>query len=426
MVGKLWYHVSESNHLKVCVIYMRFYTFIFLCILLLGTKTSLALASFTQSFTQWQQDFAIQAKKQGITEQTLQTAFYPFLPQPAIIKLDRNQAEFKKTFGMYVKGAVTYRRIQRAKVKYQEYLPILHEIYDIYGVQPQYLVALWGLETNFGGYLGKQPVLQSLVTLAYDTRRRKFFEQELLYALQIVQEGHIDVTIKGSWAGAFGNMQFMPSTFVNYAVDGDGDGKIDLFNNPKDFFHSAGNFLSKIGWEKTEIWGEEVQLPQDIKNFDWQLVGHDTQKSLADWQQLGIMYVDGTPLNTYYEHQASLLIPQGYTGPKFLVYNNFRRILNWNRSDSYAFAIGLLANAIMNYPPMTWTPSAHDKGIDMAHIEIVQKYLQQQGLYTGEIDRIIGDNTIKGIRIWQAQNNMIADGYITQKMVQIMQQELDK
>ncbi len=401
---------------------MRIWVLAFLFVLLVGGRASFAFASFTQ----WQQQFAARAKTHGITEQTLQMAFYPITPRPAIIASDRNQAEFKKTFGVYIRSALTTWRIQTAKEKYAEYFPVLNETYNRYGIHPRYLVAFWGLETSFGGYMGNEPVLQSLVSLAYDLRRRAFFERELLYALQLVQQGHISPDVKGSWAGAFGNMQFLPSTFVNYAVDGDGDGKIDLFHSPEDFFYSAGNFLSQIGWRKQEIWGREVQLPQDLKTFDWQLVGHETQKSLAQWQQMGVTYAYGTPLNTDYEHQASLLVPQGHTGPKFLVYHNFRRMLNWNRSDSYALAVGLLANHIMDYAPMSWTPDTNDKGIDTDHIEMVQKYLQQQGLYMGKIDRIIGKKTIQAIRTWQLQNDLIADGYITENMVQIMQQGLGK
>ena len=387
---------------------------------IIGMICSFAFADFAA----WKQDFAKRAKQNGITEHTLQQAFYTIQVHPAIIKSDRNQAEFKKTFGAYIRGALSPSRVKMAKQKYKQYFPILNETYQKYGVHPRYLVAFWGLETNFGGYMGNEPVMRSLVTLAYDKRRRKFFETELMYALQIVQDEHVSPDFKGSWAGAFGNMQFLPSTFVQYAIDGNNDGKIDLFNTPADYFYSAGNFLSKIGWRKKEIWGREVQLPTDVQNFDWNVVGHGVRKSMAEWQEIGLTYAYNKPLHTDYEHQASLLVPQGYTGPKFLVYNNFRRILKWNRSDSYALAVGLLANTVMDYAPMSWIPDPNDKGITTADIEIVQKYLQQQGLYTGKIDRIIGKDTKKAVRIWQSQNGRVGDAYVTDAMVQIMKQGL--
>lgn len=371
-------------------------------------------------FQAWKQDFAKRAKQDGIQERTLQSVFYNAQIRPKVIKSDRNQAEFRKTFGVYIRSAMSEKRMQRAKKHYNKNFTLLNTVYEKYGVHPRYLVAFWGLETNFGNYLGNSPVIESLVTLAYDKRRRAFFEQELLHALHIVQDGHVASDFKGSWAGAFGHLQFMPSTFVQYAIDGNQDGKIDLFHTPSDYFHSAANFLSRIGWRKSETWGREVRLPKNVKGFDWDSIGHGTKKSMAQWADLGITYANGTPLNTAHEHQASLLIPQGAGGPKFLVFHNFRRILNWNRSDSYALAIGLLSNHIMDYAPMSWTPPKDSKGISVAHIKFVQLYLKNVGFYTDKVDGILGKKTQKAIQIWQKNNGHIPDGYITNGMIGMM------
>jgi membrane-bound lytic murein transglycosylase B len=213
-----------------------------------------------------------------------------------------------------------------------------------YGVQRRFIVALWGIETNYGEHTGSFPVIHSLVTLAYDGRRSTYFRKELLNALHILDNGHLSLEeMKGSWAGAMGQCQFMPSSFNRYGIDADGDSRIDIWKSIPDVFASTANYLDQAGWKDDQTWGRPVRLPEI---FDYSLAGLETRLSLSRWQVLGVRRINGRSLPKRKDLTASLIIPDGSDGPAYLVYDNFRNLLAWNRSEAFAVAVGTLADGI--------------------------------------------------------------------------------
>jgi membrane-bound lytic murein transglycosylase B len=260
-----------------------------------------------------------------------------------VIELDRKQPENKKTFAQYRETVVNSARIAQGRELMQAYGRELSAISAKYGVAPQYIVALWGIETNYGGNTGGFKVLPALATLAWEGRRREFFEGELLNALKIIDQGHISAAaMKGSWAGAMGQNQFMPSSFISFAVDENGDGRRDIWGTEADVFASTANYLKKSGWTAGQKWGRAVRLPND---FPESLEGRTIKKQLSFWVSNGVTAKDGAPLPQN-EMTASIVAPDGVTGPAFLVYNNYNVIMTWNRSTYFATSVGLLADAI--------------------------------------------------------------------------------
>ncbi len=297
-----------------------------------------------QNFEQWLAELRQEAIGKGISEQILETAFKDVKPIPRIIELDRKQPEFTLTLEQYVSRVVPKRRINLGKKRLEANRELLQQVAEKYGVQPRFLVAFWGIETDFGRLTGGYPVIAAISTLAYDGRRSAFFRRQLFDALQILEEGHIMADkMTGSWAGAMGQAQFMPSTFRAYAVDFDGDNKIDLWGNLGDVFASAANYLSKIGWNDDQTWGREIKLPKD---FDRSLLGLDIKKSLAEWDKLGVRRLSGKQLPKR-DMQASLVQPdEGKYVRSYLVYDNYRAIRDWNKSHKFAIAVGTLADSI--------------------------------------------------------------------------------
>jgi len=298
-----------------------------------------------QPFAEWLSALRDEARAKGISEATLDAALTGVEPIPRVIELDRRQPEFTWTFRKYMEKLVNDQRIAKGKQKLAENAKLLTEIGDKYGIQPRFLVAFWGLETDFGrlaeGYFS---TIAALATLAHDGRRSAFFREQLLTALKIIDQGHISAArMKGSWAGAMGHFQFIPTTFDAYATDYDGDGKIDIWGNQGDAYASAANFLTKSGWKGDEIWGREVVLPQ---GFDFNLADMKVRKTLAEWQTLGVRKVGGgsLPIPANSDMKASVIAPAGAQGPAFLVYKNYRTIMVWNRSIFYALAVGQLAD----------------------------------------------------------------------------------
>lgn len=296
-----------------------------------------------ENFAAWLEALKAEAVAKGISESTVQTAFKDLQPLEKVIELDRNQPEFKKDFRSYLRMTVTSSRITKGRRLLDENRDILETVRDRYGVQPRFLVAIWGMESNFGSYTGNFSVVSAVATLAYDARRSTFFRAELLNVLKILDEGHIGVhDMTGSWAGAMGQLQFMPSTFVRFAVDEDSDGKKDIWRNLPDVFASAANFLSSHGWNGSYTWGREVTVP---RNLDEALYGIKTKKHLSEWQEIGIRRLNGDDLPEV-DIDASLIRPSGDSGPVFLVYKNYRAILRWNHSHLYALAVCRLSDRI--------------------------------------------------------------------------------
>jgi membrane-bound lytic murein transglycosylase B len=277
-------------------------------------------------------------------------------------------------------------------------------------VQPYFLIAFWGLETNFGTFTGNKSVIRSLATLAFDTRRSDFFRRELLEALGIVDAGHVPADgFQGSWAGATGQLQFMPSTFNAYAVDGDGDGKLDIWNSYPDMFASAANYLNSVGWHSKEIWGREVRLPA---KFDLSLAVLDVEKPIADWQNLGVRRADGRNLPRA-ALSSSIILPGGAEGPAFLVYRNFRSILVWNRSLLYALSVGHLSDQIIHLGNLRAARPKKEKPLRRTEVEEMQTMLLHLGFDPGRPDGVVGTMTRAAIRAYQRQADLPADGYPT-------------
>jgi membrane-bound lytic murein transglycosylase B len=297
-----------------------------------------------QDFQTWLDGLRRDAVSQGIRGETLDRALKGLTPIPRVIELDRKQPEFTLTFDQYLARVVPDARVQQGRAKMKENRELLAEVSKKYGVQPRFIVAFWGIESDFGRLDGGFSVVQSLATLAYDGRRANFFRAELIRALRIIDQGHITAdTMKGSWAGAMGHFQFMPSTFESFAVDYDGDGKRDIWKNTKDAFASAANYLSKSGWKNDQTWGRPVMVPA---GFDKAQAGLNVKKTLTEWSQLGIKSSNGGPLPIR-DLSASLIFADGEKGgPAFLAYDNYRVTLKWNRSTFFAVAVGTLAERI--------------------------------------------------------------------------------
>ena len=303
-------------------------------------------AGYADEFHSWLKALKSEAASMGISKPTLDTAFRNVKPIPRIIELDRKQPEFTLSFKEYLQRVTPQARVNKGRKQFAKNKQILSEISKKYGVQPQFLVAFWGIETDFGRVTGGFHVIPALATLAFDDRRSKFFRRELHFALQILEDGHIAAdAMVGSWAGAMGQPQFMPSSFAGYAVDHDNDGRKDIWTTKPDVFASAANYLSRYGWRGDERWGREVKLPN---GFDLTLKGLKIRKNLQEWSALGMVKKDGAPLPVS-DLQASLILPAKKGGPAFLVYNNYRVILKWNRSHYFAMAVGHLADRIAGH-----------------------------------------------------------------------------
>jgi membrane-bound lytic murein transglycosylase B len=297
-----------------------------------------------QGFGSWLVGLRKEALVKGISQSTLDHALEGLEPMPQVIELDRNQPEFTLTLVEYFNRVVTERRVAQGRKKLTENRNLLEQISEYYGVQPRFLVALWGIETNFGRWTGDFPVIRATATLAHDGRRSTFFRKELLHALRILDQGHISADkMMGSWAGAMGQFQFMPSSFHNFAVDHDGDGRVDIWNNLGDGFASAANYLSHFGWVRGQNWGQKACLPTQ---FDQTCVGLEIQKPLSEWQTLGVRPLRGQDLSDGGTLIASILQPDGPEGQVFLVYDNYRTLLSWNRSHHFGITVGMLADRI--------------------------------------------------------------------------------
>jgi membrane-bound lytic murein transglycosylase B len=295
-------------------------------------------------FGQWLAAFKKECIRKGISQVTLDAAFKGVKPLEKVLELDRSQPEFKLTLEQYLSRVVTKEMVQEGRKRLVEVAPILSTVMAREGVEPPYLVALWGIETKYGRISGGYSVITALATLAYDGRRSGFFRGELFQAIRILDEGHISVAdMTGSWAGAMGQLQFMPSTFKRYAADFDGDGKIDIWNDLGDAFLSGGKYLAAAGWVTGEPWGYEVVLPDRL---DQTLIGLETRKSVDEWTSLGIRKMDKGDQKEWASLKASLVQPDGPGGRAFMVYDNFRTILSWNRSQLFGIAVGTLADQI--------------------------------------------------------------------------------
>ena len=312
-------------------------------------QASVPALAAEQPFDDWLADLRAEARESGISEGTLDAALSGAQPIPRVIELDRSQPEFTLTFDEYLERFVSPWRRKTAARMLVEHADILDEVASKYGVQKRYIVTFWGMETSFGKYLGSFNIPHSLATLAHDGRRSAYFRKELLNALRIIEDGHINASeMKGSWAGAMGQSQFMPSSFLNFAEDWNGDGRRDIWGTTEDVFASTANYLAKAGWRDDITWGREVRIPSDLViggKGATKLFEGKVRYPLSTWQKAGVRNTDGTDLPTR-DLSARLVMPEGVGGPAYLVYSNYESILRWNRSNYYALAIGILSDSL--------------------------------------------------------------------------------
>ena len=303
------------------------------------------------SFVEWLENIKNIATKEGISQETVNSSLRDIAINERVLELDRSQPEFTLTLDEYLNNTTPKSRMLKGKKLYSEHKDLLLRIYSKYGVQPRFILALWGIETSFGTYTGSFNVIRSLSTLSHDLRRREFFTDELINALAIIDQGHITANeMMGSSAGAMGQNQFMPSSFLNYATDFDNDGKKDIWSTLPDVFASSSNYLKESGWNDDLTWGREViatkSIPDDFITTSAKEI--NISKSLSEWADLGILKKNRGKLPLR-DIQAYLVYPEGEEGRKFLVYENFKVIMKWNRSLFFGLSVGILSDMIEYY-----------------------------------------------------------------------------
>ena len=366
-------------------------------------------------FDSWKARFRQEAIRQGILPAVFDRSIGPIALDPDIIKLDSNQPEFTRHIWTYFDNAISPKRLQKGKKLLQKYRQLFDKLEKQYGVQREILVAIWAMESDFGRNYGNKNVLRSLATLAYHGKRANFAQQELLNALRMIQNKKITPeSMIGSWAGAMGQPQFMPSSFLRYAVDYDQDGVIDLWKSVPDVLASMANFLAQSGWRRNEGWGVEVKLP---KPFDWRLNSAAYELRFIQWKQLGVSAANGKPYLSP-NRLAHLLIPAGRFGPIFLVTHNFDVIKQYNKSTSYALAVAHLSQLLTNGEGFQIAWPRGNKALSREQIVEIQRQLQRAGHDPGGIDGKIGEKTREAIRTWQIENGLAGDGYANKNLLE--------
>jgi membrane-bound lytic murein transglycosylase B len=388
--------------------------------ILAATTAFLAGPALAQSdFQSCLQTIKADATRQGVPAAIADRAFQGLTPDQKIIDLDSKQPEFSLTYAKYVGSTVSNDRIVKGQQRLAQHRSLLDALQSEYGVPPQYIMAFWGIETNFGGFMGDFQVVRSVATLACMTKRRDFFSNETVQALRILSLNHMTrEQMRGSWAGAMGNMQFMPSTFMKWGLDRTGDGRIDLWTSLPDAFASAANFLRGIGWKPPLPASEEVVLPQ---NFPLDQADTTVEKPVRTWAQMGVKKAGGAALPTS-DEPSSIILPAGFRGPAFILYPNFKAVMNWNRSTLYALSVAILAQQIAGGAPVMQAPPADDEPLSRDVVVDMQNRLARLTLYTDEVDGLLGPKTRSAVRLYQKQIGMPADGHPTPEFVRRLQQ----
>jgi len=361
-----------------------------------------------QSFDSCIAQLKASARAQAVSDPVVEDVLGALKHQPRVLELDRDQPEFRQSFSAYFQARVSQNRVRRGRALHSQHRSLLDELTREYGIPGHYLVSFWGMETNFGAYLGNMPTLDSLATLACDPRRSEFFTRELITALKLIErEGLEPSAMRGSWAGAMGHTQFMPSSYMRHAVDGDGDGQVDLWASEADALTSAANYLADLGWRRGERWGREVRLPE---SFPYARTGLAHRAPLSRWRELGVRQANGEPLPSA-DMQGSVLVPMGHRGPAFLVYDNFEVIMKWNRSQAYAIAVGHLADRIAGGAALVSDLPEVETAPSRSQIERLQRGLIERGFEPGAPDGIMGPATRAALRKFQDARGLVADGY---------------
>lgn len=367
-------------------------------------------------FADWLTAFREDAMKAGITGATFDRSMRGVRPDEEVIAANESQPEFTRPVWEYLEGALSDTRIARGKALLAENEALLGRIEQRYGVNRHVLVAIWGLESNFGSFQGTKSVVRSLATLGYRGRRMEYGSTQLVAALQIIQNGDIaPEKMTGSWAGAMGQTQFIPTTYNAHAVDFDGDGKRDIWNSHADALASAAHYLGQSGWKSGASWGYEVKLPQ---GFDYAKADMSVTQTVGEWAEAGVARIDGRPFpGGETAEKSSIFLPAGHRGPAFIVLNNFRTVLAYNASTSYSLAVNLLADRFRDRGQIVagWPRDERPLGRQERHD--LQELLTARGHDTGGVDGIIGFNTRKAIRAYQQSIGVPADGYPTLELL---------
>jgi membrane-bound lytic murein transglycosylase B len=353
------------------------------------------------------QSFRSRAVASGVSPATYDRAMRIARYNPEVIRLDRKQAEFSRPVWLYLDSAVSDVRITTGRQKAAQLSGTLSQIEARYGVPREIVLAVWGMESNFGANRGKMQIIPSLATLAYDGRRGEMFQNQLIAALRILQAGDTDPEhMLGSWAGAMGHTQFMPTSYLDYAVDFTGDGRRDIWSeDPTDSLASTANYLRRNGWVPGQAWGAEVQLPS---GFNMGLVGKGTRRS--DWAAQGVRRMGGGALPG---GNGSIIMPAGANGPAFLILDNFRSILRYNNSDNYALGVAFLGERIAGRAGIQGSWPRNDRALSTGERQEIQQRLRAKGFYQGEIDGLFGSATMESVAAYQRSIGVTPDGYPT-------------
>ena len=369
----------------------------------------------TADFDVWVPAFRDRALAAGIDAMTFDTAMSGVERLPDVILRDRNQSEFTKTIWEYLDTAVSELRVANGRRAMAKYADVLNRIEAVYGVDKEIVAAIWGLESSFGAFRGNVSTLSALTTLAADSRRSAFFEEQLIEALRILQSGDTRAAaLRGSWAGAMGHTQFMPVSFRDHAVDFNNDGRRDLWgDDPTDALASTAAYLKANGWTTGQPWGVQVVLPE---GFDYLLTGERIEKSPDDWTALGVRTVAGNPLPQ--GGLASIRVPAGYTGAAFATFANFRAIETYNTADAYVIGVGHLADRLAGGPPIAGSWPRGDRALTYDERVELQERLRAAGFDPLKIDAKVGPDTLDAIQRWQKANDLVPDGYANFSLIQ--------
>ena len=377
-------------------------------------------AEAAQTFGQWIERFWPTARAAGIKRETYDLAFKGMTPDPKVIEAANFQPEYKKPIGEYVDRVVSDKRVTGGKQKLEENKALLDILEKRYGVDRTIIIAIWGVESNYGTQPGDMNVIRSLATLAYYNTKASFARQQLITALKILQRGDISVeAMNGSWAGAMGHTQFIPTTYQAYAVDYDGDGKRNIWNDVPDALASTASYLKHSNWQAGQTWGYEVTLPKGLNPKKY---SERTLKSVGEWQKLGIKRVNGEAFPRPGD-KAGLFAPAGTAGPAFLVLTNFRSILRYNNATSYALGVGHLADRLKGYGPFVhpWPTDENHLSLDQ-RVEL-QRLLVAKGLLVGDTDGIIGPATLEAVKTFQRGKGMPVDGFPSRTILEMLRKE---
>jgi membrane-bound lytic murein transglycosylase B len=379
-----------------------------------GTEVAVT-ASANLGFDRWIAGFRERATAEGIRPATFDAAFGAIRYNADVVGRDRNQSEFTKQIWDYLDGAVSADRVENGRRAFAARAGLFAEIERRYGVEAEVVAAIWGLESAYGSFRGNTPTVEALATLAYDGRRGAFFEEQLLAALRILQAGDVTPrTMTGSWAGAMGHTQFMPTSYLAHAQDFDGDGRRDIWgDDPTDALASAAAYLKDFGWTKGQPWGVEVRLPQ---GFDYAQSGERIKKSPSDWAAMGVRDTEGRPVPNH--GRASILLPAGARGAAFMIFDNFHVIERYNPADAYVIAVGHLSDRIRGAGPLQSGWPREDRNLRFAEKQEMQERLTRAGFDTQGSDGIIGPNTIAAIRAFQKTEGLTPDGYASYDLLQ--------